>query len=237
MSRPVNVALVHDWLVGMHDEEQCLEALCEVFPSAPLFTLFHKSGSISETISRMDIRTSALQQLPWITTHYQYYTPLFPTIIEQFDFSDYDLVISSSHCVAKGVLTQPRTCHICYCHTPMQSIWGVYSSEAKRQLNPVSRVLTPIIAHYFRVWDVVSAHRVDHFIASSQHVAAHIRKYYRREAVIIGQSADRAVFKARIQQHIQRIITEFQTRQENEKGHRLQASQHASVLSSAIKIG
>lgn len=230
----MRVALVHDWLVGMRDEEHCLEALCELFPSAALYTLFYKPGSVSETISRLAIQPSALQRCPWIMTHSRYYAPLFPTMIEQFDLSDYDLVLSSSQCVAKGVLTQPATCHICYCHTPMRSVWE-RDDRLTHRWNPISRVLTPMMAQYFRVWDVISAHRVDDFIASSPQVAAQIRKYYRREAVIISLLSDRSGFKTRMEQHIQSTVAEFHARRQHESGARLQGSRRASALSSPVE--
>ncbi|MBI4552285.1 MAG: hypothetical protein HY710_08485 [Candidatus Latescibacteria bacterium] len=230
----MRVALVHDWLVGMDEEEQCLEGLCALFPSARLFTLFHKPGSVSETISRMDIQTSLLQRFPWIMAYYPYYVPLFPTTIEQFDLSGYDLVISSSQCVAKGVLTQPDTCHICYCHRPMRAIWGGYHREVQHVRNPITRVLLPVIAQYLRIWDVVSAQRVDHFIASSEPVAAQVRKYYRREAVIISPSDDRSIFQARLQQHIQDTVAEFQARRQEEGRNRLHANRRAPILSPTV---
>ncbi len=117
------VALVHDWLTGMRGGEKVLEILCELFPDATIHTLLHKKGSVSEAISRMKIKTSFVQSLPLAVDHYRKYLPLFPTAIEQFDLTGFDLVVSSSHCVAKGAITSPETCHICYCHTPMRYAW------------------------------------------------------------------------------------------------------------------
>ena len=103
----MKVAIVHDWLTGMRGGEKCLEVFCELFPEATLFTLIHNKGSVSDTIERMDIRTSFLRTFPGISKNYRNFVPLFPWAIESFDLSGYDLVLSSSHCVAKGVKTRP----------------------------------------------------------------------------------------------------------------------------------
>src|SRR5882757_8654763 len=116
----VNVALVHDWLTGMRGGENVLEMLCERYPGAELFTLLHVRGSVSPAIERLTIHTSALQRLPGIRHYYRECLPLFPTLIEQFDLSRFDLVISISHCVAKSALKAPNALHICYCLTPMR---------------------------------------------------------------------------------------------------------------------
>jgi len=182
----MKVALVHDWLTGMRGGEKCLEILCELFPDATLYTLLHKKGSVSETISRMRITTSFVQSLPFAMDHYRKYLPLFPTAIEQFDLTGFDLVISSSHCVAKGVITSPETCHICYCHTPMRYAWEMYYTYfSKNSLNPVVRWTVPFFMNYLRTWDERSSDRVDHFVANSQNVKRRIQKHYRRDAEVI----------------------------------------------------
>ena len=112
--RPARVALVHDWLTGMRGGEKVLEHLCEMFPEAPIYTLFHFPGKVSATIESHPIHTSFLQRAPRIEHHYRRYLPLFPAAIEEFDLSGYDLVVSSSHCVAKGVIAPPDALHACY---------------------------------------------------------------------------------------------------------------------------
>ena len=187
----MRVALVHDWLTGMRGGEKCLEILCEVFPDATLYTLLHKEGSVSETISRMDIKTSFIQNLPFALNHYQKYLPLFPTAIEQFDLTQYDLVISSSHCVAKGVITSPHTCHICYCFTPMRYAWEMYYTYFSRNsFNPIIRWSAPFFMNYLRTWDEKSADRVDRFAAISENVRRRIKKHYRRDAEVIYPPVD-----------------------------------------------
>lgn len=187
----MRVALVHDWLTGMRGGEKVLEILCELFPDAALYTLLHKEGSVSETISRMDIKTSFIQNFPFALNHYQKYLPLFPTAIEQFDLTQYDLVISSSHCVAKGVITSPHTCHICYCHTPMRYAWEMYYTYfSKDSISPVFRWSVPFFMNYLRTWDEKSSDRVDWFVANSQNVRRRIQKHYRRDAVVIYPPVD-----------------------------------------------
>jgi glycosyltransferase involved in cell wall biosynthesis len=191
----MKVALVHDWLTGMRGGEKCLEILCELFPDATLYTLLHKKGSVSETISRMRIKTSFVQRLPFATDHYRRYLPLFPTAIEQFDLTGFDLVISSSHCVAKGVITSPETCHVCYCHTPMRYAWEMYYTYfSKNSLNPLVRWTVPFFMNYLRTWDEKSSDRVDHFVANSQNVRRRIQKHYRRDAEVIYPPVDTGYF-------------------------------------------
>src|SRR3989454_9904105 len=114
------VALVHDWLTGMRGGERCLEVFCELFPDAPVFTLLHVPGSVSPVIERRRVVTSFVQRLPAAVSQYRRYLPLFPAAVRRFDLSGYDLVLSLSHCVAKGVRTPPGALHLCYCFTPMR---------------------------------------------------------------------------------------------------------------------
>lgn len=194
-SQNMKVALVHDWLTGMRGGEKCLEILCELFPEATAYTLLHKKGSVSETISRMKIKTSFVQNLPFALDHYQKYLPLFPTAIEQFDLTGFDLVISSSHCVAKGVITAPHTCHICYCLTPMRYAWEMYHTYfSKNSISPLVRWSIPFFMNYLRTWDEKSADRVDHFVAISENVKRRIKKHYRRDAEVIYPPVDTEYF-------------------------------------------
>ncbi|MDO8140536.1 MAG: glycosyltransferase family 4 protein, partial [Candidatus Brocadiales bacterium] len=112
------IAIIHDWLTGMRGGEKVLEIFCELFPDADIFTLIHIPGSVSKIIEDRRIQTSFLQKIPLAVKRYRSFLPLFPLAIESFDLRDYDVVISSSHCVAKGALTSSATIHICYCHTP-----------------------------------------------------------------------------------------------------------------------
>ncbi len=182
----MRVAIVHDWLTGMRGGERCLEVFCELFPDADLFTLLHNRGSVSARIEDMRIHTSFVPSLPGAAQFYRYYLPLFPLAVEQFDLRRYDLVLSSSHCAAKGVRTAPHQLHLCYCYTPMRYVWDMaHTYFSKEVLGFFSRKLIPPVLNYLRVWDVFSSQRVDSFIAISQHIAARIAKHYRRTADVI----------------------------------------------------
>ncbi len=191
----MRVALVHDWLTGMRGGEKVLEVMCELWPAADLYTLLYVPGQLSPAIERMNIRTSFIQHMPRAARWYRNYLPLMPTAIEQFDLREYDLVISSSHCVAKGVITQPRTCHISYIHTPMRYVWELFEEYfGPQRAGRVKRAIIGVFANYLRLWDVASAQRVDSFVANSRHVARRIAKHYHREAQVIYPPVDTARF-------------------------------------------
>jgi glycosyltransferase involved in cell wall biosynthesis len=189
----MKIALIHDWLTGMRGGEKCLEIFCKLFPDATLMTLIHLKGTMSPTIEKMDIRTSFIQKLPFIKQKYRHYLPLFPTAIEEFDLKGYDLILSSSHCVAKGVLTHPGTMHFCYCHTPMRYVWSMYHDYfGQGRAKGLQKMIIAFSSNYLRMWDVISANRVDHFIANSHHVQKRIEKYYHRDAAVIHPPVDTA---------------------------------------------
>jgi glycosyltransferase involved in cell wall biosynthesis len=181
----LRVALVHHWLVRVRGGERVLQALCRVFPKADIFTLVYDPKGIPDDIKRHRITTSWIQRLPASTRQYPHYLPLLPLAIEQFDLSGYDLVISSDASVAKGVLTRPETCHICYCHSPLRNAWSAYHTYLDAVPARWKRLLIPFFLNYLRLWDLCAANRVDYFVANSRNVASRIRKYYRREATVI----------------------------------------------------
>ena len=117
------IALVHDWLTGMRGGEKVLEAVCELYPHAELFTMVHLAGTVSTTIERLRPTASFVSRLPLVRRHYRSYLPLFPFAVEQFDLDRFDLVISTSHCAVKSVVKTGRARHLCYCHTPMRYVW------------------------------------------------------------------------------------------------------------------
>jgi glycosyltransferase involved in cell wall biosynthesis len=189
-------AVVHDWLTGMRGGEKVLEALCDLYPDAPLYTLFHRRGSVSPRIERHQIHTSLVQHLPFADRHYRRYLPLFPWAIERLAIEPCDLVISSSHCVAKGALPPPGARHVCYCHSPMRYAWDQFDAYfgPERVGAFASRWLYRPVLDRLARWDADTAVRVDRFIANSQHVAARIRRYYNREAVVVHPPVDTAFF-------------------------------------------
>jgi len=188
----MRVALIHDWLTGLRGGEKVLEVLCELYPDATLFTMVYIPDSTSLIIESHPIRTAFTQKLPAVKRLYRWYLPLYPWAVESLDLDGYDLVVSSSHCVAKGVLTPPDSTHICYCHTPMRYVWDRFGDYFGNGVT--ARLVYGPVAHYLRKWDVASAARVDHFIANSKHVAERIQKYYRREAEVIYPPVDTEVY-------------------------------------------
>ncbi|MDL1891480.1 glycosyltransferase family 4 protein [Sphingobacteriales bacterium CHB3] len=190
------IAIVHEWLTGMRGGEKCVEALCEVFPDATLFTLAHVKGSVSPTIGAMPIRTSFIQHLPFAQKRYRHYLPLFPTAIERLDLREFDIVISSNHAVAKGVRTKPETLHICYCHTPMRYIWNLYDEYfGKNSSGLLTRAGMKLFVNYLRRWDVRTAKNPHFFIANSRNVQQRISKIYGREADVIYPPVDTSLFQ------------------------------------------
>lgn len=182
----MKIAFVHDWLNGMRGGEYCLEALCEIYPDAHIYSLFHQPGKMSPTIEGMRIRTSFIQKLPFVFSKYRNYLPLFPVAIEQFDLREYDLVLSESHCVAKGVITRPQTCHIGYTFTPMRYAWDLYHDYfGGGRTRGLSKYLIPFFMTYLRMWDISASNRVDYFVAISEHIRKRIHKHYRRPADLI----------------------------------------------------
>jgi glycosyltransferase involved in cell wall biosynthesis len=192
----MKVALIHDWLTGMRGGEKVLEVFCELFPHAHLYTLLHNKGSVSITIENMDIRTSFIQNLPLKKNKYRYYLPVFPSAVERFNLEGYDLVLSSSHCVAKGVITGPNTLHVSYCFTPMRYIWDLHDEYFTKEKSSVfTRSSISLLLGYLRRWDVESSKRVDRFVAISKYVAEKIKKYYERDSDIIFPPVDCSYFK------------------------------------------
>lgn len=182
----MRIALVHDWLTGMRGGEKVLEAFCERFPDAPIYTVVHVPGSVSPAIESHPIHTSFVQRLPNGNRSYQRYLPLLPAAIERFDLRPFDLVISTSHCVAKGARVHPGTLHLCYCHTPMRYVWPAYEEYfGEGRVAPPASWMMPVLATWLRTWDVVSNVRVDSFAANSRTVAERIRRWYGREARVI----------------------------------------------------
>ena len=189
----MKVALIHDWLNGMRGGEKVLEVFCEIFPRADIFTLVLERDKLSDKIARMKIKTSFIQRLPGARRHYRYYLPLFPAAVESFDLREYDLVISTSHAVAKGVRVSPSALHISYCFTPMRYIWFFYQDYFGSN-NFKKLLLYPVLA-YLRRWDVSSSSRVSQFWAISKNVARRIELLYNRKSRVIYPPVDGDFFR------------------------------------------
>ncbi len=190
------VALVHDWLTGRRGGEKVLEIFAEIFPEAPIYTLFHFPGTQSEEIEKRTIHTSFLQKMPFLKRKYRSYLSLYPLAVELFDLQEYDFIISSSHCVAKGAIPKPDALHICYVHSPVRYAWNQYFAYfSPEKLGFFSRFIIPPVIHRLRQWDVTSTSRVDHFVANSKTVARRIFRYYRRESEVIHPPVDTEFFR------------------------------------------
>lgn len=183
----MKVAIVHDWLNQSGGAERVLTEIHRLYPSAPVHAIVYDAHRAPAEMRSWDIRPSFLQRVPFARRKHQAFLPLMPLAVEQFDLSGFDLVISTSSACAKGVITQPGATHVCYCHTPFRYIWDHYH-EYTRGLR--ARALIAPVAHWLRVWDQLSAARVDHFVANSNWIASRIRSYYRRESEVIHPPVD-----------------------------------------------
>ena len=156
----LRVAIVHYWFVDRAGGEKVVEALAEVFPQADLFSLVANKDVLAPVLQSKNLQTSFLQRVPGARKFHRHFLFLQAIALEQFDLSGYDLVISSESGPAKGVITSSKTCHVCYCHSPMRYIWEMYPSYI-RGMNPVVGAIFSLTAHYMRIWDLTSARPVD----------------------------------------------------------------------------
>ncbi|MFH0852647.1 MAG: glycosyltransferase [bacterium] len=191
----MRVALVHDYLNQYGGAERVLEAFCEIWPDAPIFTLLYNKERTGHAFCGRRIRTSFLQRLPFVKSHHRPFLMLMPLAIESFDLSKYDVVISDSASFAKGVITRPGTLHICYCHTPTRYAWDDSHKYIREFGYPgFIKKLIPFFMNYLRIWDQAAAERPDIFIANSNCVAGRIKKYYHQEATIINPPVKSDIF-------------------------------------------
>ncbi len=188
MKSSPRVAIVHDWLCSYAGAEKLLAELLGLYPQADLFSVidFLPESKRAHLLHKKS-KTTFIQHLPFAKKKYPLYLSLMPFAIEQWDFSSYDLILSSSHAVAKGVITSPTQFHLCYCHSPMRYAWDLQREYSNSW--PVRFGL-----HKMRLWDVLSANRVDTFVANSKFVAKRIEKYYRRKASVIYSPTDLEFF-------------------------------------------
>lgn len=180
----MKVAIIHDWLTGMRGGEVVLDSLLKIYPEAELFTLIYNKGKLNERIENRKIHTAFTDRLPFKASKYRSFLPLFPTAIETFDLRGFDLIISSSHCVAKGIIPPPNARHITYVHSPMRYVWDLYYDYFPRDRG-LKFFLLQMISNYLRLWDVSSSSRVDLFTCNSKFIAKRIEKYYRRKSEVV----------------------------------------------------
>jgi len=190
----MKVAIIHYWLVSMRGGEKVLESLLELYPEADIYTHVLDRDNLSEKIKSKNIQTTFINRLPFARRLYKYYLAFMPLALEQIDLTNYDLVISSEAGPSKGVIVNPDSTHLCYCHSPMRYIWDQYSQYfSDKPL--IFRICLGPLMHYLRLYDSLSSARVDHFIANSKFVAQRIAKYYRRESEVISPPVSVKKFK------------------------------------------
>jgi glycosyltransferase involved in cell wall biosynthesis len=180
----MRVAIVHHWFISFAGGERVVDAIASIFPSADIFTLFLDKQKISPALKERKFTTSFLDRTPTARRAHRHFLPLYPLAVEMLDLSGYELVITSDSGPMKGVITDPHSTHICYCHSPMRYLWDGHSAYL-RNMSPLTKRLFGLASHYVRNWDYSAAQRVDHFIANSSYVAGRIKKYYRRRSTII----------------------------------------------------
>jgi glycosyltransferase involved in cell wall biosynthesis len=181
----LKVALVHDWGNQVGGAEGVLLALKEMFPDAPVYMSMYDPAVMPAVCRTWEIHTSFMDRLPLVKRHHQPFLPLYPLAFEQFDLSEFDLVLSNKSGFCHGIITPPQTLHIDYCLTPTRYVWD-YRSYARREgIGRVANFLLQPLLSYLRTWDRLAADRVDHFVAISRQVQRRIRKFYRRDSVVI----------------------------------------------------
>lgn len=191
----MKLAIVHDYLNQYGGAERVIEVLHKIFPKAYIFTSIYIPKNLPETFKNMEIHTSFMQKLPFIDKHFKKYLFLYPIAIESFNFDKYDIVLSSSTAFAKGIKKSDKTCHICYCNTPMRFVWD-YDNYVKREnVNKIFlKILQPFI-NKLKKWDLITLNRVDYFIANSYNIKNRIKKLYNRDSEVIYPSIDVNKFK------------------------------------------
>jgi len=188
----LKTAIVHDWIVTLGGAENCLKDIYKLYPS-DVYTLVSKKESAEALgIDYSRVHNSFIQKFIKAQSKYRTYLPFFPLAIEQFDLSSYDVIISSSHAAAKGVLTTANQLHICYCYSPMRYAWDLYHQYLKEAnlTKGIKGKIAKLILHYMRVWDYTTANRVDHFIGISDYICKRIKRIYGREATTIYPPVD-----------------------------------------------
>ncbi len=186
---PSKVALSHDWLNGMRGGEKCLEVFCELYPDSPIYTLLYEPEKVSETIKSHPVRASSLQRLPGFKKNYRNYLPLFPKAIQKMNTKGHELIISTSHCVAKGIRRDKKALHISYCFTPMRYAWGFFDDYFGGK-NLLARWAIKAWMKRLRKWDLESNAGVDYFIAISEHIRKRIQNCYKRDSAVIYPPVD-----------------------------------------------
>jgi glycosyltransferase involved in cell wall biosynthesis len=196
-SEKLKIAVVHDWFDKYAGSERVVEQILHIFPQADLFSLvdFLKPEDRG-FLQGKTAKTTFIQKLPFARKGFRRYLPFFPMAIEQLDLKGYDLILSSSHAVAKGILTNPDQLHICYCHSPVRYAWDLYHTYIREAgyRKGLKSFFVKMVLHYLRIWDQTSSPRVNYFLANSKHVKKRIRNIYQRDATVIYPPVDTVSF-------------------------------------------
>jgi glycosyltransferase involved in cell wall biosynthesis len=190
----LKIALVCDWLTTPGGAERVIKAMHDIFPNAPIYTALYNPKKV-RGFENADVRTSYLQKIPFAKNHHQMLLPWMPEVFESMNLDEYDIVISSSHSCAKGIVTKPTTLHICYCHSPMRYAWDNHHAYVNEyEMNPIMKKIGRTILHNIRMWDRLAAERVDAYCTNSHFVQKRIQKYYRKVADVIHPPVDTKKF-------------------------------------------
>lgn len=192
MKKNLKIALVHEYLTRLGGAERVLKHISDLYPDSDIFTLLYNEDKVSKTFPKDKIKTSFVNKFPnWIKSRVKFLAPIFPSATESLDLSKYDLIISSTNSFAKGVITKPQAIHIAYCHAPATFLWNAFHSYRKQQRKgKFGDFMILMLTHYLRQWDRQAADRVDYFIANSKLTQARIKKYYRKDSVVIYPPVD-----------------------------------------------
>ena len=195
----MKIAIVHDWLVANAGAEKVLKEILELFPEADVFSLvdFLSDKDRKEILKGKYAKTSFIQKLPFAKKYFRHYLPLFPKAIESLDLSKYDLIISSSWAVAKGIKKSKNQFHISYCHTPIRYAWDLYN-EYVNNLKQPKKFLVEKTLKYIRKWDLLTSNRVDLFVANSNFVSERIKRIYKRDSIVLYPPVDTEKFNGEI---------------------------------------
>lgn len=179
----MKLAIVHDWLTNMGGAEQVIINFKEIYPEAPIYTTFYNPDKLDDKLKNIDVRTSFLQGKKMVTNHKKYF-PLMPLAFEKFDLKDYDIILSSSTCCAKGVRKRKDAIHVCYINTPMRYAYE-FKHEYTDGMNPIKKILVNILLFFMRIWDKNNNKRIDYFISNSSEIKKRVKNTYNRDSVVI----------------------------------------------------
>lgn len=213
----MKIALVHDFLVKLGGAERVLKTLTDIFPRAPIYTLLYDEARVGHVFPKSQVVTSNMQDWPkFLRKRHRYFFHKMPQYLENFDFSDFDVVLSSSTAMAHGIITNPQTKHFCYCHSPMRYAWDwTHEYLEEQNIGGLKKLAILHLLNKVRIWDYYASDRVDHYIANSENVRRRIQKYYRQDATVIYPPVDTERFKISLNRENYFLIVSTLTRYKN----------------------